>query len=293
MMLARQRQRYILESVQREGAVRVGDLCRELGVSDMTVRRDLDVLARAGLVDKVHGGATAAHPSAAEEPGFEVKWLRLQREKEAIARAAVELVQPGTAVGVSAGTTTWALAHELREVPGLTVVTNSIQVAEVLYKGGVHQTVVLTGGVRTPSDALVGPLAVSALRQLHLDVVFMGVHGMDAERGLMTPNLLEADVDRALVQAGRRVVVVADHTKWDTVGISTFAGLDEVDVVVTDTGLPAAARATLSASVDELVLAAVDDGPLRTRQPGAGRGAGLQDPQDGDLPEEDAREDFA
>jgi DeoR/GlpR family transcriptional regulator of sugar metabolism len=254
-MLARQRQQVILESIQRGGAVRVGDLSRELGVSDMTIRRDLDVLARAGLVDKVHGGATAARASSTEEPGFEVKCLRLQREKEAIARAAVELVKPGTAVGVTAGTTTWALAHEMRAVPGLTVVTNSIQVAEVLYRGGGDQTVVLTGGVRTPSDALVGPLAVSALRQLNLDVVFMGVHGMDADRGLTTPNLLEADADRAFVESGRRLVVVADHTKWDVVGISTFAALDEVDVLVTDSGMPSSTRAAVAERVEELVVA--------------------------------------
>jgi DeoR/GlpR family transcriptional regulator of sugar metabolism len=223
----------------------------------MTVRRDLDVLARAGLVDKVHGGATAPLASSTEEPGFEVKWLRLQREKEAIARAAVQLVKPGTAVGVSAGTTTWTLAHELREVPRLTVVTNSIQVAEVLYKGGGDQTVVLTGGVRTPSDALVGPLAVSALRQLHLDLVFMGVHGMDVQRGLRTPNLLEADADRAFVESARRLVVVADHTKWDVVGISTFAALDEVDVLVTDSGMPSSTRAAVAERVDELVVARV------------------------------------
>lgn len=263
-MLARQRQHWILARTQREGAVRVGDLSRELGVSDMTIRRDLDVLARTGLVDKVHGGATTPRASSAEEPGFAVKWLRLQREKEAISRAAVELVKPGTAVGVSAGTTTWTLAHELREVPGLTVVTNSVQVAEVLHEGSGDQTVVLTGGVRTPSDALVGPLAVSALRQLHLDLVFMGVHGLDAQRGLMTPNLLEADVDRAFVQSGRRLVVVADHSKWDVVGISTFATLDEVDVLVTDAGISEQARAVLADRVDELVVAPLGPpGPAR------------------------------
>jgi DeoR/GlpR family transcriptional regulator of sugar metabolism len=252
--LARQRQQAILAAVKTQGAVRVADLCRELGVSDMTIRRDLDVLDRAGFVDKVHGGAMTPRPSSMEEPGFAAKWLTMQREKEAIARAAVELVKPGTAVGISAGTTTWALAHELRRIASLTVVTNSIEVAEVLYKGGAEQTVVLTGGVRTPSDALGGPLAVAALSQLHLDIVFMGVHGLDAERGLMTPNLLEAAVDSALVKAGRRLVVVADHTKWDVVGISTFARLDEVDVLITDSGMPTAAQALISEHVGSLIV---------------------------------------
>lgn len=264
-MLARQRQDLIAARVRRDGAVRVGDLTRELGVSDMTVRRDIDVLARAGLVDRVHGGAASPSASSADEPGFEAKRTARQREKAAIARAAVAWAQPGTAVGVSAGTTTWALAHELRDVPGLTVVTNSVRVAEVLARRAGEppsdQTVVLTGGVRTPSDALVGPLAVAALRQLHLDVVFVGVHGVDVERGLMTPNLLESDVDRAMVDAGRQVVVVADHSKWDTVGISTFAPLDRVDVLVTDDGVPASARPAVAAVVGRLVVAEPEPEP--------------------------------
>ena len=254
-MFASQRQAHILETVRRDGAVRVADLTSAFGVSDMTVRRDLDVLARQGLVHKVHGGATIAGTSSAEEPGFEVNRLQHQQEKAAVAAAAVSLVQPGTAVGLSGGTTTWALAHVLREVPGLTVVTNSIQVAEVLHSGGAGQTVVLTGGVRTPSDALVGPVAVSALRQLHLDIVFMGVHGFDSQHGLTTPNMPEAEANRAFASAARRLAVVADHTKWGVVGLSTFAALEDVDVMITDDGLPAAARRELQERVGELVLA--------------------------------------
>ncbi len=254
-MLAAQRQAVIVDELQRHGAVRVGDLTRILGVSDMTIRRDLDALAQQGLVDKVHGGATIRRTRSTDEPGFEAKWLHQQQEKEAIARAAARLVTPGTAVGLSAGTTTWTLAHELRDIPDLTVVTNSIQVAEVLYAGAAEQTVVLTGGVRTPSDALVGPVAVSALRQLHLDVVFMGVHGIDVRSGFTTPNLLEADANRAFVQAARRLAVVADHTKWGVLGISTIAELEEADLLVTDDGMPAEASQQLAERVGELVLA--------------------------------------
>ncbi len=104
--------------------------------------------------------------------------------------------------------------------------TNSIPVADVLYRAGrPDQTVVLTGGLRTPSDALVGPFAVSAIRELHLDLIFMGVHGMDGRSGFTTPNLMEADTNRALVSAGRRLVVLADHSKWEMVGISSIAAL--------------------------------------------------------------------
>src|SRR5215831_17650628 len=128
-MLAGQRQKRILDEVLRRSAIRVSELTELLGVSDMTIRRDLDVLASAGLIDKVHGGATAPGRLSADEPGFEAKSHRQLDEKEEIARAASSLVEPGQAIGLTAGTTTWRLAHYLIDVPDLTVVTNSIQVA--------------------------------------------------------------------------------------------------------------------------------------------------------------------
>lgn len=256
-MLAAERQSHILEEVQRRGAVRVSELAGQFRVSDMTIRRDLDVLVARGALDKVHGGATSRRDPSTEEPGFDVKSARQQGEKEAIAQRAAELVTPGSAIGLSAGTTTWALARQIRTVSQLTVVTNSIRVADVLQTGDVN--VVLTGGVRTPSDALVGPLAVSALKQLHLDIVFLGVHGIESRAGFTTPNLLEAETNRALVAAGRQLVVVADSTKWATVGISTMATLDEADILITDRGLPAEALDVLSEHVEEIILVSSGD----------------------------------
>jgi DeoR/GlpR family transcriptional regulator of sugar metabolism len=254
-MLARQRQAIILERVREDGAVRVADLVRELGVSDMTVRRDLEALEDRGLLEKVHGGATVLAGSAVFEPGFSAKSMLQQAEKVAIADAAAALVEPGMAIGVSAGTTTYALAQRLGEIAGLTVVTNSIPVADVLHQAGrPDQTIILTGGMRTPSDALVGPFAVTALRTIHVDLVFCGVHGMDPHSGFTCPNLLEADTDRALIDAGRRLVIVADHTKWGVIGISSIARLDQPDVLVTDSGLTAEARGALQAQVRELIV---------------------------------------
>jgi DeoR/GlpR family transcriptional regulator of sugar metabolism len=254
-VLSRQRHAYILDRVRTDGGVRVSDLAQELGVSDMTVRRDLDHLDERGLLDKVHGGATAVAEGALSEPGFAVKSGRQQAEKEAIAEAAVRLVEPGTAIALSAGTTTHTLARRLVDLPGITVVTNSVPVAEVLHHGGrTDHTIILTGGVRTPSDALVGPFAVAALRTVHVDLVFMGVHGMDPHSGFTTPNLLEAETNRALVEAGRRLVVVADHTKWGVIGISSIARLDQADVLVTDDGLSTEAHQRLRNEVRELIV---------------------------------------
>jgi DeoR/GlpR family transcriptional regulator of sugar metabolism len=256
-LLARQRQAYILERVRSDGQVRVADLVSELGVSDMTIRRDLQSLHRRSLLHKVHGGATAVPDSALFEPGFPAKSVLQEREKADIAAAAAGLVRPGTAIGISAGTTTYALASRLTDIPDLTVVTVSVPVADILYRAArPDQTIILTGGVRTPSDALVGPFAVAALRTVHLDQVFLGVHGMDPRSGFTTPNVLEAETDRALVDAARRLVVVADHTKWGVIGISTIARLDQADTVVTDVGLSREARDQLGSRVGELILAA-------------------------------------
>lgn len=254
-MLAQQRQGLILEEARRVGAVKVSDLVETLEVSDMTVRRDLDVLAGRGLVEKVYGGATATSRRSTDEPGFDAKSDRELAEKEAIAGAAAALVRPGTAIGLSAGTTTFALARRLADVGDLTVVTNSIRVADLLsIPPRTDRTVILTGGVRTPSDALVGPVAVHTLQTLHLDLVFLGVHGVAADSGFTTPNLNERETDRALLDASARTVVLADHTKWNTVGICTIAGLAEADTVIVDDGMPREATTLLADAVGELIV---------------------------------------
>jgi DeoR/GlpR family transcriptional regulator of sugar metabolism len=272
--LARQRQALILERVREQGAVRVSDLVDSLGVSDMTIRRDLELLHERGLIEKVHGGATAIEGSSLFEPGFTVKSSLMQAEKTAIATAAVSLVEPGTAIAISAGTTTYAMARQLVDIPGLTVLTNSVPVADVLHRDGrPDQTIILSGGVRTPSDALVGPFAVDVIRTLHVDTVFMGTHGLDPRAGFTTPNMLEAETNRALIEAGRRLVILADHTKWGTIGISSMGPLSDADTLITDSGLDPAARSQLGSSVRQLIVVDVISGTRRTFEDGLERPA--------------------
>src|ERR1700741_4928418 len=239
-MLARHRQSLILQAVRSDGSARVSDLTQRLRVSDMTIRRDLEVLARDGLVEKghggavlpggparrdpevlardglvekVHGGAVLPGSPASHEPGFEAKLVLERPEKTAIARAAASIVTPGTAIAIGSGTTTFALAQCLLDVPGLTIVTNSLRVTN-LFSGtrgldGTADSVGLTGGVRTPSDALVGPVADLTITSLHFDLLFLGCYGFDINAGLTTPNLAEAETNRTLIRVARRVVVLA------------------------------------------------------------------------------------
>ena len=253
-MLARQRQARILEEVRRAGGARVSELTLLLGVSDMTIRRDLDQLAADGAIQKVHGGAVLGS-HVTEEPGFEAKSSLAQPAKQAIATRAAELIEPGTAIALSAGTTTWGLGKHVAAIQGLTIVTNSTTVADTISGHEANkQTVILTGGVRTPSAALVGPVADATIRSLHFDQLFLGVHGMDAHAGFTTPNLAEAETNRALIARAREVIVVADSSKWGTVGLADFGPLSVADVLITDDGLSADARAAISDAVGELIV---------------------------------------
>jgi DeoR/GlpR family transcriptional regulator of sugar metabolism len=257
-MLPRARQELIMDRLRSEGSVRVSDLVVALGVSDMTVRRDLDALEIRGEAEKVHGGAVLGTRTA-EEPGFEVKQEIERGHKDDIAHAALRLVRVGESIALSAGTTTWALAKLLAARPDLdlTVVTNSTNVwQEFQHAPGRGHRVVLTGGAfRTPSDALVGPIADAAIRSLFVDTLFLGVHGMDPVCGFTTPNLAEGETNRTLISRARQLVVLADNTKWRNVGLSAIAPLSAASVVVSDDTLPLEARSTISEHVGRLVIA--------------------------------------
>ena len=254
-MLVNERRDLILAEVERSGVVRVSELTELLGVSDMTVRRDLEHLEAHGWLHKVHGGAVLA-PSSTEEPGFEAKSVLQQPTKRAIAARAAELIEPHSAIAVSAGTTTWMLARHIQSNPlPLAVVTNSTTVADVLAAAPANSlNVILTGGTRTLSAALVGPVADRAISSLHVDRLFLGVHGMDGRSGFTTPNLAEAQTNRALIASARQVVVLADSTKWGTAGLADFGPLSIADVLITDDGIEDEARQILAEQVGELIV---------------------------------------
>jgi DeoR/GlpR family transcriptional regulator of sugar metabolism len=259
-MLAAERQQAILRALHAGGAVRVADLAAELDVSEMTVRRDLDVLDAMNLLRKVHGGAVNRH-NRGEEPWSSVKTAQQRDAKEAIAAVAADTVEDGMTIAISAGTTTTAFARRLRHRPSITVITNSVSVFRVLTDpaadGADAPQVYLTGGVRTPSDALVGPIADAAIASFRVDATYLGVHGLDLRAGLTTPNIAEAQTNRTLIGIGARLVVVADHTKFGEVGANVFAGLSQVNTLITDAGLAIEDRAVIAAQVGALTIADV------------------------------------
>lgn len=239
-MLAAERHAAILEELSVRPAVRVTVLARSLGVSEMTVRRDIDALEARGALLRVHGGAVPLGSPGPFEPGFDVNRTRAEAAKRRIATAAATLLVPGMTVSVTGGTTTYALAPLLSRVPGLTVLTNSLPLADELHRLGsalpadAAPQVLLSGGTLTPSKALVGPLATATVSSLRADVCFMGAHGVDLAAGITTPNLAEADTNQAFARTCGTLAVLADAGKLGVVSLAQVAALQDVSVLVTD-----------------------------------------------------------
>jgi DeoR/GlpR family transcriptional regulator of sugar metabolism len=257
-VLAAQRKARILEEVAIAGAIRIADLAEKLQVSEVTIRRDVEALAAQGMVDKVHGGVTSNSLSSTLEPTFDSTSQKEQAAKDAIAKLAYELVRPGMAIALMGGSSVYALAKLLKDSPSITIVTNSVPVSDLFAQNPrADQTVVLTGGVRTPTDSLVGNITAEVFSRFNLDLVFMGTRGMDSEFGFSSPNLVESETNREVLRRSQKAVVLADHTKWGVRGFSSFASFEQADVVITDSKLPKAALNQLNEQVKDVRVAQI------------------------------------
>ncbi|MGW2639515.1 DeoR/GlpR family DNA-binding transcription regulator [Streptomyces sp. NPDC001348] len=232
-MFAAERRQLILEMVRANGAVSLRELARVVQTSEVTVRRDVRALEAEGLLDRRHGGAVLPG-GFTRESGFPQKSHLATAEKTAIADLAAGLVEEGEAIVVGAGTTTQELARRLARVPGLTVVTNSLLVAQALAHANRVEVVMTGGTLRGSNYALVGSGAEQSLQGLRVSKAFLSGSGLTAERGLSTSNMLSASVDRALVQAAAEVVVLADHTKLGTDTMFQTVPTDLITRLVTD-----------------------------------------------------------
>jgi DeoR family transcriptional regulator of aga operon len=253
LLLIGERRRHILSLIQSQGRVLVAELSRELGISQITIRKDLEHLQSKGLLHRTHGGALRIQSSALFDPTLQDKHKQHSQQKQRIAAAAVKMVEEGQCVLLDSGTTTTAIAHELRRFQQLTVITNAVNIAAELASTNIE--VILTGGsLRKNSFSLVGPLAEDVLQEIHADILFLGVDGFDPQVGLTTPNFPESRVNRAMVKAARRVVAVCDSTKFRRRSLSRIVPSSAIHCVITDRGLDAATAKALRARNIEVVL---------------------------------------
>jgi DeoR family transcriptional regulator of aga operon len=232
-MLIQERRNHLLNLIRRDGRVLVSEISDALGISRITIRKDLDYLESMGLVQRTHGGALSPQESTLLDPSLQEKEQKQLKEKQQIAKAAASLVEEGHCVLLDSGTTTTAIARELRRFSRLTVITNAVNIATEL--AGTDFEVILTGGtLRKNSFSLVGPLAEEVLREMHADILFLGVDGFDIKTGPMTPNVLESRVNRAMIKAATRVVAVCDSTKFMRRSLALIVPTKAIHTVITD-----------------------------------------------------------
>lgn len=253
-MLIGERRQHILSVVQRDGRVLVSELSESLGISPITIRKDLDELEVQGVVQRTHGGALALQGGTSLDPSLKEKETHQSKEKQRIAAAAAKLVSEGQCILLDSGTTTTMVARALRSFSRLTIVTNALNIAQEL--GDTNFEIILTGGtLRKNSSSLVGPMAEDTLAQIHADTLFLAVDGFDPKIGVMTPNVLESRVNRAMVKASRHVVVVCDSTKFDRSSMALIVQPNAVHTVITDSQISDSAAQTLRNEGIEVILA--------------------------------------
>jgi DeoR family transcriptional regulator, aga operon transcriptional repressor len=238
-MLNEERQRAILDLLRRDGRVLVVDLARQFHTSQVTIRKDLEILHVKGQIHRTHGGALPARDGALEDLSLREKEKLYRKEKLQIASAAARMVSEGQVVVLDSGTTTTAIACALRNFQNLTVITNAANIAAEL-SGSVLEVILIGGSLRKNSFSLVGPLAEETLHKLHADILFLGVDGFDVQYGLSTPNVLEAKVNRAMIEISKVVVAVCDSSKFGKRSLSLIASTSSLQHVITDAGIPKA-----------------------------------------------------
>lgn len=236
-MLNEERRRLIVDMVRNDGRVLVGSLARHFRTSQVTIRKDLDILESRGEIHRSHGGALPAQNRVLDDPTLREKEKLHRKEKLRIAAAAARMVREGQVVILDSGTTTTAIARALLGFQNLTVITNAVNIAAEL-SGSPLEVILVGGSLRKNSFSMVGPIAEETLQRLNADILFLGVDGFDLHYGLSTPNLLEAKVNRAMMQVASITVAVCDSSKFGRRSLSSIAPISEIQRLICDRGIP-------------------------------------------------------
>lgn len=267
-VFAQERQRAIVEMVRQQGAVTVEELMAAFGVSAPTVRSDLASLERRGLLVRAHGGAVRADGTLFE-PSHEDRRVMRRAEKQAIARAAAEMVQDGETVLLDAGTTTLELAVQLRGRRSLTVVTNSLANAMILMENASLDVIMIGGQVQRRRRAALGPLAVRFLDGFRVDRAFLGFNGVDPIGGLTVVDFDAAEVKRRMMDIAGQRVVVADSDKIGRVAFAAAAPIEHADVLITDDGARPDVLDAIRDRGVQVTVASVSERPGKQEEPAA------------------------
>jgi len=252
---AEERQRQILDLATDYGSVRILELQSSFGVSEVTLRHDLDVLAERGLLVRTHGGAVTSVGTP-----LDIEFSKRQRlqevEKQRIGRAAARLIGSGETVLFDGGSTTLQVARATRNLDDVILITVGLNIAGVLASRNPHSTVMLLAGeINRRTLAVEGPRTAKSLAELNIDKLLASTFAIDIEKGLTDVTIAGAETKRALIEASHRVIVVADSSKFGDVAFATVAPISVVDVVVSDAGLSPQMKQDLEALGIEVILA--------------------------------------
>ncbi len=223
----------ILTRLANQGEARIGELAQEFGISEMTIRRDLEILELEGHARRVRGGAISAISRSYEPPIIQRQGVE-QIAKTAIGKAAADLLKDGETAIIDVGTTTLEMAKAINPRLSLTIVTSSILIAAELSHRPQIRTIVSGGIIRTGEMSLIGARAEDSFSDLNCDVVFLGVAGINLEKGLTEYNLDDTRVKQSAIRAAHRCVVLADASKIGKIAFANVADISKVDVLVTN-----------------------------------------------------------
>lgn len=231
-----ERHQYIMRQLQQKSVVNVLELCKQLDVSSVTIRKDLKLLEDRQLLFRTHGGATLVNPYTTDRTVFEKEKIQAG-EKRAIAREAASLITDNDSVIIASGTTVQAMAREIQPSLNFTVVTSALNVAVQLVKHPNVEILQLGGILRKSSTSVAGLYAERILADFFCSKLFLGVDGIDLDFGLTTTNAQEAHLNRKMMEVSQKVIVLADSTKFGKRGFGRICGIEEVDRIITDTGI--------------------------------------------------------
>ncbi|MGV3588958.1 MAG: DeoR/GlpR family DNA-binding transcription regulator [Adhaeribacter sp.] len=231
-----ERHQHILNILQQEGQVNVLDLCDELSVSSVTIRKDLKLLEDKGLLFRTHGGATQHNPYTIDKSVNEKESIQAA-EKARIASAAAKLVEPNDSILIASGTTVLALAKNIKPKNNLTVITSALPVALELIRHPEIEVLQLGGLLRRNSSSVTGPYSEIILADFSCSKLYLGVDGIDLEFGLTTTNVMEAHLNRQMIKVCQKTIVLADSSKFGKRGFGRICGFDDIDQIITDKGI--------------------------------------------------------
>lgn len=247
------RHQFVLDKIKTEGSVNVLDLCAELKVSSVTIRKDLKLLEDKHLLYRTHGGATLNNPYTGDRPVNEKEKINLA-EKISIGAAAAALIEKNDCIIIGSGTTVQALASSIRPIGTLTVLTAALNVATILNQHPEIEVLQLGGILRKSSSSVTGSYAEKILEDFSCSKLFLGVDGIDIEFGLTTTNVAEAQLNRKMIASSQKTIVLADSSKFGRRGYGKICKLEDINQVITDSGISEHTTAVLKSMGIEVTV---------------------------------------